>query len=131
MGQTVKKALMSALDATDAAFCMGGVLYNLLAEFRETVLPRRWFEKRLRTVRDVVFLVGADLIHQGRRVQIGFAMPEPDRTEFLRRLRTVSEGLPSAAPLEWSPSDQTPTHPDKFVSLIPLLASLSNVSQSP
>ena len=131
MGQTVKKALMSPLDATDAAFCMGGVLCNLLAEFRETVLPRRWFEKRLRAVRDFVFLVGADLIHQGRRVQIRFAMPEPDRTEFLRRLRTVSEGLPIAAPLEWSLSDQTPTHPDEVVSPIPLLASLSSVSQSP
>ena len=131
MGQTVKKGLMSPLDATDAAFCMGRVLCNLLAEFRETVLLRRWFEKRLRTVRDFVFLVGADLIHQGRRVQIRFTMPEPDRTEFLRRLRTVSEGLPIAAPLEWSLSDQTPTHPDKVVSPIPLLAPLSSVSQSP
>ena len=48
---------------------MDGVLYNLLADFRETVLPRSWFEKRHRAVRDFVFFVGADLIHQGRRVQ--------------------------------------------------------------
>jgi len=110
---------------------MGAVLYNLLADFRETVLPRSWFEKRLRVVRDYVFLVGADLIHQGRRVQVRFAMPEPDRAEFLRRLRTVSEGLPIAAQLEWSLSDQTPTHPDKVVPPIPLLPPVSAVSQSP
>lgn len=122
---------LKSFDATDAAFRMGGVLYNLLAEFRETVLPRSWFEKRLRAVRDFVFLVGADLIHQGRRVQIRFAMPEQDRAEFLRRLRTVSQGLPIAAQLEWSLSDQTPTHPDKIVSPFPLLTPVSDVSQSP
>jgi hypothetical protein len=122
---------LKSFDATDAAFRMGGVLYNLLADFRETVLPRSWFEKRLRAVRDFVFLVGADLIHQGRRVQIRFAMPEQDRAEFLRRLRTVSEGLPIAAQLEWSLSDQTPTHPDKIVSLVPLLTPVSPLSPSP
>jgi hypothetical protein len=31
---------VSRFDSTDAAFRMGCVLYNLLAEFRETVLPR-------------------------------------------------------------------------------------------
>jgi hypothetical protein len=123
---------LKSFDATDAAFRMGCVLYNLLAEFRETVLPRSWFEKRLRAVRDFVFLVGADLIHQGRRVQIRFAMPEPDREEFLRRLRTVSEGLPIAAQLEWTLSDQTPTHPDKIVTPIPLLSPDSTTAnQSP
>ena len=122
---------LKSFDATDAAFRMGGVLYNLLADFRETVLPRSWFERRLRAVRDFVFLVGADLIHQGRRVQIRFAIPEPDRTEFLRRLRTMSEGLPIAAQLEWSLSDQTPTHPDKIVSPIPLLPPVSALCQSP
>ncbi len=122
---------LKSFDATDAAFRMGGVLYNLLADFRETVLPRSWFEKRLRAVRDFVFLVGADLIHQGRRVQIRFAMPEADRAEFLCRLRTVSEGLPIAAQLEWSLSDQTPTHPDKIISPIPLLSPLSALGQSP
>jgi len=122
---------LKSFDATDAAFRMGGVLYNLLADFRETVLPRSWFEKRLRAVRDFVFLVGADLIHQGRRVRVRFAMPEPDRPELLRCLRTMSEGLPIAAQLEWSLSDQTPTHPDKIISPIPLLSSLSAVSQSP
>jgi len=122
---------LKSFDATDAAFRMGGVLYNLLADFRETVLPRSWFEKRLRALRDYVFLVGADLIHQGRRVLVRFAMPELDRTEFLRRLRTMSEGLPIAAQLEWSLSDQTPTHPDNVVSPIPLLTPVTPVSPSP
>jgi hypothetical protein len=122
---------LKSFDATDAAFRMGGVLYNLLADFRETVLPRSWFEKRLRAVRDFVFLVGADLIHQGRRVRVRFAMPEPDRPELLRCLRTMSEGLPIAAQLEWSLSDQTPAHPDKIISPIPLLSPLSALSQSP
>jgi len=122
---------LKSFDATDAAFRMGCVLYNLLAQFRETVLPRSWFERRLRAVRDFVFLVGADLISQGRRVRIRFAMPGPDRAEFLRRLRTISEGLPIAAQLEWSLSDQPPSHPNKIVTPIPLLPSLSTVSQSP
>jgi hypothetical protein len=112
---------LKSFDATDAAFRMGCVLYNLLADFRETVLPRSWFERRLRAVRDFVFLVGADLISQGRRIQIRFAMPEPDRPEFLRRLRMVSDGLPIAAQLEWSLTDQTPSHPDKIITPIPLL----------
>jgi hypothetical protein len=122
---------LKSFDATDAAFRMGCVLYNLLAQFRETVLPRAWFERRLRAVRDFVFLVGADLISQGRRVQIRFAMPEPDRPEFLRRLCTMSEGLPIAAQLEWSLTEQTPTHPDKIVTPIPLLSPLSTVNRSP
>jgi hypothetical protein len=122
---------LKSFDATDAAFRMGCVLYNLLADFRETVLPRSWFERRLRAVRDFVFLVGADLISQGRRVQIRFAMPQPDRPEFLRRLRTMSEGLPIAAQLEWSLTDQTPTHPDKIVTPIPLISPHSTVNRSP
>ena len=97
---------LKSFDATDAAFRMGCVLYNLLAQFREVVLPRSWFERRLRAVRDFVFLVGADLISQGRRIQIRFAMPEADRPEFLRRLKTMSEGLPIAAQLEWTLTDQ-------------------------
>ena len=122
---------LKPFNATDAAFRMGGVLYNLLADFRETVLPRSWFEKRLRALRDFVFLVGADLIHQGRRVRVRFAMPEPDRAEFLRRLCTVSQGLPIAAQLECTLSEQTPTHPDKIVSPISLLPPVSLLNQSP
>ena len=122
---------LKSFDATDAAFRMGCVLYNLLADFRETVLPRSWFERRLRAVRDFVFLVGADLISQGRRIQIRFAMPEPDRPEFLRRLRTVSDGLPIAAQLEWSLTDQTPSHPDKIITPIPLLNSVPSQVSSP
>jgi len=122
---------LKSFDATDAAFRMGCVLYNLLAQFRETVLPRSWFERRLRAVRDLVFLVGADLISQGRRIKIRFAMPEPERPEFLRRLRTMSQGLPIAAQLEWSLTDQVPIHPDKIVTPIPLLSPHSTVDQSP
>jgi Transposase DDE domain group 1 len=122
---------LKSFDATDAAFRMGCVLYNLLAQFRETVLPRSWFERRLRAVRDFVFLVGADLVSQGRRVQIRFAMPEPDRPEFLRRLRTMSEGLPIAAQLEWSLTDQEPSHPDKIITPVPLISPASTVNQSP
>jgi hypothetical protein len=33
--------------------------------------------------------------------------------------------------LEWSLTDQTPAHPDKIVTPIPLLPSLSTVNQSP
>jgi hypothetical protein len=105
------------------------VLYNLLADFRKTVLPRSRFEKRLGAVGDFVFLVGADLIQQGRRVRV--AMPEPDRLELLRCLRTMLEGLPIAAQLEWSLSDQSPTHPDKIISPILLLSALSALRQPP
>ena len=122
---------LKSFDATDAAFRMGGVLYNLLAEFREMVLPRSWFERRLRAVRDFVFLVGADLISQGRRVRVRLAMAPGDRPEFLRRLRTLSQGLPIAAQLEWSLSNQTPTQPDKIVAPIPLLALNSPKNSSP
>ena len=62
---------LQSFDATDAAFRTGYVLYNLLADFRETEL------------------VGADLIARERRVQIRFAVPQDERPEFLRRLRTV------------------------------------------
>ena len=122
---------LKSFDATDAAFRTGCVLYNLLADFRETVLPRSWFERRLRAVRDFVFLVGADLISQGRRVRIRFALPEPDRAEFLRRLRTMSQGLPIAAQLEWSLTAQTPTRPDNIVTPIPLLSPHSTVNAPP
>jgi hypothetical protein len=122
---------LKSFDATDAAFRMGCVLYNLLVQFRETVLPRSWFERRLRAVRDFVFLVGADLISQGRRIKIRFAMPEPDRPEFLRRLRTMSEGLPIAAQLEWSLTHRAPTHPDKIISSMPLISPHSTIDPSP
>ena len=122
---------LKSFDATDASFRMGCVLYNLLTQFRETVLPRSWFERRLRAVRDFVFLVGADLISQGRRVQIRFAMPEPDRPEFLCRLRTMSEGLPIAAQLEWGLTAHAPNHPDKIITPMPLISPHSTVDQSP
>ncbi|MDI3464380.1 MAG: hypothetical protein OJF50_003201 [Nitrospira sp.] len=91
---------LQSVDATDAAFRTGCVLYNLLMGFRETVLPSCWFERR-RAVRERVFLVGADLIPEARRLRIRFAVPAEERPEFLQRLRTLSHGLPIAAQLEW------------------------------
>jgi len=92
---------LQSVDATDAAFRTGCVLYNLLMGFRETVLPSCWVERRLRAVRDLVFLVGADLIPQARRLQVRCAVPREERPEFLRRLRTLCQGLPIAAQLDW------------------------------
>jgi len=103
---------LQSFDATDAAFRTGCVLYNLLMGFRETVLPACWFERRLRAVRDLVFLVGADLIPNARRLRVRFAVPREDRPEFLQRLRTLAEGLPIAAQLEWefTEPNQTAVH---------------------
>jgi hypothetical protein len=103
---------LQSFDATDAAFRTGCVLYNLLMGFRETVLPSCWFERRLRAVRDLVFLVGADLIPHARRLRVRFAVPAEERPEFLQRLRTLSEGLPIAAQLDWdlSEAEETSTH---------------------
>lgn len=97
-------------DATDAAFRTGCVRYNLLMGFRETVLPSCWFERHLRAVRDRVFLVGADLIPNARRLRVRFAMPSEERLEFLQRLRMLSEGLPIAAQLEWKLTDAKETN---------------------
>src|ERR687897_376451 len=121
---------LKSFDATDAAFRMGCVLYNLLTDFRETLLPRAWFERRLRAVRDFVFVVGADLIAQGRRVRIRLAMPQPERAEFLRRLRIVSQGVPIAAQLEWSVEDHNAAQPDNILSPIPLLTLISPQNSS-
>lgn len=92
---------LQPFEATDAAFRTGCVLYNLLIGFRETVLPSCWFERRLRAVRDRVFLVGADLIPHARRLRVRFAVPPEERAEFLQHLRTLSDGLPIAAQLDW------------------------------
>ncbi len=96
---------LQSFDATDAAFRTGCVLYNLLMGFRETVLPSCGFERRLRAVRDRVFLVGADLMPDARRLRVRFAVPPEERPEFLQRLRTLAEGLPIAAQLEWDFTD--------------------------
>jgi len=73
--------------------------------FRETVLLSCWFERRLRAVRDLVFLVWADLIPQTRRLRVRFAVSSAERAELLQRLRTLSEGLPIAAQLDWDLSE--------------------------
>jgi len=96
---------LQSFDATDAAFRTGCVLYNLLMGFRETVLPSCWFERRLRAVRDLVFLVGADLIPKARRLRVRFAVPVEERAAFLHRLRRLSTGLPIAAQLDWELAD--------------------------
>lgn len=96
---------LQSFDATDAAFRTGCVLYNLLMGVRETVLPSCWFERRLRAVRDRVFLVGADLIPEARRLRVRCAVPPEERPEFLQRLRALAEGLPIAAQLEWELAD--------------------------
>ena len=113
---------LQAFDATDAAFRTGCVLYNLLAGFRETVLPRAWFARRLRAVRDFVFLVGADLIPRSHIMQVRFAVPREERAEFLRRLRTLSAGLPIAAQLDWVLTDGPPdpaTPPEAVIPRLP------------
>ncbi len=101
---------LQSFEATDAAFRTGCVRYNLLMGFRETVLPTRWFERRLRAVRDLVLLVGADLIPRARTVIVRFAVPREERPAFLERLRTLAEGLPIAAQFEWdlTVSDEPP-----------------------
>ncbi len=102
---------LQSFDATDAAFRTGCVLYNFLMGFRETVLPSCWFERRLRAVRDLIFLVGADLIPQARRLRVRFAVPAEERADFLSRLRTLFHGLPIAAQLEWDLSEADDAHP--------------------
>lgn len=124
-----------SFDATDAAFRLGGVADNLLAGFRETVLPRCWVEQRLRAVRDCVFLVGADLIPWGRRLEIRVAVPREERPAFLTRLRTLSEGLPIAAQLEWTLPDEKASHKEASRETKPShfspVASLAVVAQPP
>ena len=113
---------LQSFDATDAAFRTGCVLYNLLMGFRETVLPSCWFERRLRAVRDLVFLVGADLIPEARRLRVRLAIPPEERAEFLQRLRTISEGLPIAAQLEWDLSEaegENPAFTDSVLTIRP------------
>lgn len=63
-------------------------------------------------MRDFVFVGGADLIAQGVQSSNPFGYAGSRTPGFLRRLRTVSQGLPIAAQLEWSVTDQMPTHPD-------------------
>lgn len=92
---------LQSFDATDAAFRTGCVLYNLLMGFRETVLPSCWFERRRRAIRDLIFLAGADLIPEARRLRVRFAVPREERADFLSRLRALFHGLPIAAQLDW------------------------------
>jgi hypothetical protein len=102
---------LQSCDATVAAFRTGCVLYKLLREFRETVLPSCWVERRLRAVRALVFLGGADLIPDARRLRVRFAVPTEERAEFRQRLRTLSEGMPIAAHLDWDLAEANDADP--------------------
>src|SRR5215475_11257689 len=84
-----------------------------------------------RAVREFVFLVGADLICQGRKVKVRLALPKPDRPEFLRRLRTVSDGLPIAAQLEWSVAAESPTPSKDLIPHLPSQTQLISYGLSP
>lgn len=114
--------VLNSFDATDATFRMGCVLYNLLAGFRETVLPNRWFGRRLTAIRDHVLRVGADLIPKANTLVIRFAVPRGDRAEFIRRLSTLTEGMPIAAQLEWDltePENEPYAHPEDSLNRLP------------
>ena len=101
---------LQSFDATDAAFRTGRVLYNLLAGFRETVLPRSWFERRLRAVREFVFLAGEDLIYQGHNVTVRLPLPKPDRPEFFQALTDGLGRLTITEQLEWSTGRRAKTY---------------------
>ena len=67
-----------------------------------------------------MFLVGADLIPKARRLRVRFAVPREERSEFLQRLRTLSEGLPIAAQLEWELTDANETNqPSVYTTNVP------------
>ncbi|MGZ8382692.1 MAG: hypothetical protein ACXWWE_01635 [Nitrospira sp.] len=82
--------------------------------------------RRLRTVRDLVFLVGPDLMPDVRRLMVRFAVPPDERTGLLKRLQTLSDELPIAAQLgldvvEANNASQTqPGQPDMTVPTIRL-----------
>ena len=95
------------------------MLYNLLAGFRETVLPRSWFERRLRAVREFVFLAGEDLIYQGHKVKVRLPLPKPDRPEFSQALTDGLGRLTIAEQLEWSTSEDLPARPDHITPRLP------------
>ncbi|WP_447975618.1 hypothetical protein [Nitrospira sp. Kam-Ns4a] len=120
---------LQSFDATAAAFRTGCVLSNLLRGFRETVLPACWFKRRLRAVRDLIVLVGADLIPQARWLRIRFAVPRDERADFLTRLRTLFHGLPIAAQLEWDlPRRMTPASPHRGLPTSPARRSHSRLT---
>ena len=96
---------LQSFDATDAAFRTGCVLYNLLLGFRETVRRRAGFNG-VYGPSAIWCLVGADLLPTPAPSG-AFAVPREERTEFLTRLRTLCQGLPIAAQLEWDLTEAT------------------------
>jgi hypothetical protein len=55
---------------------------------------------------------------------VRFAVPREERAEFLRRLHTLSEGLPIAAQLEWELVDEAPDpeSPERPATMLKLTA---------
>jgi hypothetical protein len=86
-------------------------------------VARSSFELRLGAFRELVFLAGADRICQGPRAKVRFAGLKQERSEFLRRRRAVSQGLPMAAPLDWSLTDGPAADPDDVILRRPFLSS--------
>ena len=92
---------LQSFAATDAAFRTGGVRSTRLLGVRETVLPTGWGERRRRAVRDLVCVVGAELLPHARRLRVRVAGPRAERAEFLTRLGALCQGLPIAAQWAW------------------------------
>jgi hypothetical protein len=69
-------------------------------------------------------LVGTDLIPGARAVQVRFSVPREERAKFLRRFRTLSEGLQIVAQLERQLVDEEPAteSPEQPASMLMLPA---------
>jgi hypothetical protein len=97
---------LQSFHATDAAFRTSCVLFNLLLGLREALLPSRWFDRQMQAMRDMIFMVRADLTPETRRLRIQFALPAAERLEFIQQLRTLFHTVPIAAQLEWDLSER-------------------------
>jgi hypothetical protein len=97
-------------DATDAAFRTGRVLCNLLMGLCEMALPSCRFERQLRTARDLVFRVWADLIPQSCHLQNRLAVSSKRCPKFLKQPRTLFHGMPIAAQLDWDLTEVSDIH---------------------
>jgi hypothetical protein len=72
---------------------------------------------------------GADLIPGTRAVQVQFSVPREELAEFLRRLRTLSEGLKIVAQLERQLVDEEPAteSPEQPASMLMLPAPMGHL----
>ncbi len=94
------------------------------------LLARSSFELCFGAFRELVFLVGRIGYVRGPRAKVRFAGLKQERSEFLRRLPTVSQKLPMAASLDWSLTDGPGAHPDDVILRRPFL-SLHKTVNSP